>query len=117
MKKEVQVIEKPAEISWDSIHEILLAAHSDKNKVGDAQTSAYLSGDELEKVVGDGKCFIALVDNKIAGTASVNIRERNFWYNRGELITVWMLSCLIVKDSVSTQSWMLPEMSLLRCQV
>ena len=83
MKKEVQVIEKPAEISWDSIHEILLAAHSDKNKVGGAQTSAYLSGDELEKEVGNGKCFIALVDNKIVGTASVNIRERNFWYHKG----------------------------------
>lgn len=82
---EVRIVEKPSEISWDAIHEILLAAHSDQNKDGGTQTSAYLTGEELKERVGDGKCFIALLNDKVVGTASVNIRERNFWYNKGKI--------------------------------
>jgi len=85
MKHQVIVIEKPSEISWDVIHKILLAAHSDKNKDGGAQVTAYLTGDELKEKVGDGKCFVALMDGKLVGTASVTIREQNFWYHKGKI--------------------------------
>lgn len=85
MKNQVTVIEKPSEISWGTIHEILFAAHSNKNKDGGAQVTANLTGDELKEKVGDGKCFVALVDGKVVGTASVTIRKRNFWFHKGEI--------------------------------
>lgn len=85
MKHQVIVVEKASEISWDAIHEILLAAHNDKNKDGGAQATAFLTGEELKEKVGDGKCFVALMDGKMVGTGSVSIRERNYWYSRGKI--------------------------------
>lgn len=85
MKQQVIVVEKPLEFSWDAIHEILFAAHSDKNKDGGAQITAYLTGKELKEKVGDGKCFVALMDGKLVGTGSVSIRERNYWYSQGKI--------------------------------
>lgn len=82
----IRIIEKPSNISWNVIHEILLAAHSDKNKEGGAQATAFLTGEQLMERVGkQGKCFIALVDSKVVGTASVSLRDKKFWFHKGRI--------------------------------
>ena len=78
-----KIVEKPLNVSWEVIHDILQVAHCDKNKEGGVQITARYSGVELKEKVGKGKCFVALLDDKVVGTCSVSIREREFWFGKG----------------------------------
>lgn len=81
---QIEIMEKPQWVSWDEIHSVLYAAHSDKKKDGGIQITANYSGEELKKKVGNGMCFVATIDGRIVGTASVIIRRTNLWFNKGE---------------------------------
>ena len=90
----IQVIPKPDSISWDVIHNILYNAHEQNRRNGVNMRTALLSGEELSKRVGDGKCFIAIADGVPIGTASAKIVERHQWYHRGRLADFMLLGIL-----------------------
>ena len=85
MLDNVTILKKPEFISWDTIHSILLSAHNDKNKEGGMQVTANYLGNELKEKVGNGECFVAMIDGEVIGTGSVSIREHNFWFSKGRL--------------------------------
>lgn len=80
----IVITEKPDWISYDMIHELLYAAHAINREKGFHVTSANMSGEELLKHIGDeGKCFVALDGDKLVGTVSYRVVNRNFWCAKG----------------------------------
>lgn len=80
----IEIKEKDNNISFEIVHNILFESHKEnmKNKV--LMKTVTLSSEQLEERIGkNGKCFIALYDDKIVGTLSVRFVERNTWYAQG----------------------------------
>lgn len=91
----IVVKEKPNNISFDEIHKVLESAHKNNIANGIIMKTASLSGEELEKRIGDdGVCFVALDGEKIVGTLSLRFVERNTWYAKG-LIPDYILAGVI----------------------
>ena len=81
------IIEKPDYISFETIKDILHEAHSVNFQRGIVMHTTELNAEELQAYLGDeGKCFVALDGNKVVGTASLRIRERNTWYIHGRFV-------------------------------
>lgn len=90
----IKVLPKPDNISWDNIHEVLYNAHENNRLQGVNMRTALLSGEQLKERVGDGKCFVALCDGVLVGTASVRIVKRHKWYHKGEIADFMLLGIL-----------------------
>lgn len=86
MDEEIEIVPIGDRFSWDIIHDILYSAHESNRKNGVFMKTAELSGDELKERVGNnGQCFVAVVNGKAVGTASVKIVNRNKWYHKGSI--------------------------------
>jgi GNAT superfamily N-acetyltransferase len=84
---EYLVVQKPDNISFDVIHDLLYKAHGENIKKGIIVKTALLNGEELrEYIKRDGKCFVALDGNKLIGTLSVRVVPRNTWYSKKPII-------------------------------
>lgn len=82
----IKIIEKPENVPFDMIHDLLFAAHKVNRDAGINMSTAMLTGEEIENRIGkDGKCYIALENEKIVGTLSVRIVVRNTWYAKGQV--------------------------------
>ena len=81
----ITIMEKPDWISFDDIHELLYLAHTEnREKRGFHVRTAEMTGAELEARIGSrGKCFVALDEKKLVGTASYRIVDRNYWFVKG----------------------------------
>ncbi len=89
---------KPDWVSWDDIHELLMAAHKRNIQKGMAMRIPQLSGSELEKKVGeDGRCFVAMAGEKLIGTTSVRFYKGESWFDRGKLVAHSMLTAVLPK--------------------
>lgn len=93
--EEIKVMPKPDWISWDEIHELLYIAHEKNRNNGFTMNTAMISGAELEKKVGKGRCFVALEGKKLVGTTSVGINEGNKWFDKGIIVAHGMLSGIL----------------------
>lgn len=95
---EIKVMEKPEWVSWDDIHELILAAHKKNIAKGMVMRTAMLPGAELKKIVGEkGKCFVAFSGNQLVGTTSVSVFYGKAWYNKTRLVAHSMLSAILPK--------------------
>lgn len=83
----IQIIEKPDWISYEDIHSCLYAAHIGNFEKGFHVRTAFMAGQEIEKYLGKtGKCFVALDGDKLVGTTSFRIVNRNYWCVKGEVV-------------------------------
>lgn len=83
---EIRIIEKPDWVTFDDIHLVLEQAHSVHHENGFVMITSHLTGEQLEKRIGEkGKCWVALDGKKIVGTISVRFVPRNTWYASGEI--------------------------------
>ena len=85
--KEITIMEKPEWISWDDIHELLLAAHKKNIEKGIIMGYAQMSGEEIRKKLGkEGVCWVALCGDKLVGTNSVTFFRGKGWWNYGKTV-------------------------------
>lgn len=92
---EIKVLEKPANVSWDDIHEVLYAAHAENRSNGVVMQLPSLSGDEIRELIGrGGKIFVALDGEKVIGTAAVRFRKLDTWCHKGETAYLCFASVL-----------------------
>lgn len=70
--EEIKIMEKPDWVSWKQVQECQRLSHSVNQARGIDMLCSHLSPEELEKEVGDGKCFVALDGNRVVGTVSYN---------------------------------------------
>jgi len=92
---DIKIVEKTDDISFEDIHKILHEAHKENNDKNINMKTANLTGEELKERIGkNGKCFIALDENKLIGTLSIRLVERNCWYAKGT-IPDYMLAAVL----------------------
>ena len=96
--EEIKVMEKPDWVSWDDIHELLLAAHKKNIEKGVVMNTTTMSGEQLKKHIGEnGRCFVALCGDKLIGTTSVRISIGKKWYDKGKIVSKGTLSAILPK--------------------
>lgn len=92
MRDSIQVLEKPVELSWDAIHEVLWAAHKENRERGMKMRYPELTGAEIEQLLGNsGRCFVAIHDGRVVGTCSYVVRKRKTWYAKGKRVAHYIL--------------------------
>ena len=89
---DIQIIPKPEWVSWEEIHEVIYAAHQVNRDRGLYYKTATMSGEQLEKRLRGGACFVALKGKKVVGTKSVKTYLGKQWYNKGHDVAHMMLS-------------------------
>ena len=80
MMESIIVIEKPDDVSWDAIHSTVIEAHQENIRKGLIVRSTLLTPEQMKRQLREGKCFVALDGEKIAGVAAVTIRQPHHWY-------------------------------------
>ena len=84
MSEDIQIIEKPEWISWESIRQCLYEAHSVNRTKGIYMTKYLLSTEKILDYIGPhGVMIVALNGNKVIGTAAVCERYGKKWYANG----------------------------------
>ena len=95
---EIKVLSKPEWVSWDDIHELLIAAHKKNIEKGMSMRIPQMSPEELKTKLGeDGRCYVALANDKLVGTTSVRFYQGRSWYDKGQLVAHSMLSAILPK--------------------
>ena len=93
---EIRVMQKPDWISWDDIHELLLAAHKKNIEKGVVMNTTTMSGSELKEYIGDhGRCFVAICGDKLIGTTSVKVVVGSRWFDKGKKIAKGTMSAIL----------------------
>ena len=80
--------------SFDDVHDLLWRANENNRNAGFFLRTSELSGEDLRARVGDGKCFVAIANRKMIGTASVRLRKGRYWYHSGEYVS-YMLAAVL----------------------
>lgn len=89
------IIEKPLSVSFDQIHEVLWAANESNRNKGIILKTSELNGPELEERIGrDGKCFVAMKEDRVIGTASMRVRDRDRWYYKGRIAELILVAVI-----------------------
>ncbi|MBO4851512.1 MAG: GNAT family N-acetyltransferase [Prevotella sp.] len=90
--EKIVVKEKPENISWDEIHDLLWTAHAKNREAGMYMKAPAMSSEEMKAHVGEnGKCFVAMDGEKLVGTCSFKIVCKNKWYAKGCKVAYCML--------------------------
>ena len=106
MAEEIRIIEKPEEISFDEIREVLWQANEKNRQDGFYLTTAQMSGEKLKERLGEGgQCFVAMAQEsgadgtessqgRLVGTISARFLNRRTWYAH-ERVVDYMLAGVI----------------------
>lgn len=70
------IIPKPDYISWESITDLLHLAYKERMEQGLKYGACTQTVEETIQRVGDGICFVALIGDKLVGTATMTIFEK-----------------------------------------
>ena len=85
-RKEIVVLERTGNVSWEEISSVLKQAHAENVKNGIVLPYPALPPEELyAKTEGrGGKMIVALCEGKVVGTGAVAIIEKEFWCGKGK---------------------------------
>jgi hypothetical protein len=83
---EIQFMEKPDWVSWDQVCECIREANTVNDKKGFHMLFSDITPDEMKEDLKNGKCIVALYNNKVIGTTSYKIRNLRKWYAWGKVI-------------------------------
>ena len=88
---DIQYMEKPEWVSWESIASCIREAHKINEKRGFIMPAMYITGDHLQKDVGKGHCLIALCGDKVVGTKTITYRKYKMthplgWLSKGQTV-------------------------------
>lgn len=89
---DIRIIEKPEELPFEVIHQLLEKAHQQLKEQGVHMLTAELTGTQLKERIGNGKCFVAMYQNIPVGTVSLRFVERNRWYYKGSCADLILLA-------------------------
>lgn len=80
------ISEKPEDLDWDQLARLQYIAHSDNRDNGIDQSCAHMTGEQLKTKIGNGRCFVAIVEDKVVGMVCYKIVDnyRRYWFCNGE---------------------------------
>lgn len=91
----IEVVLKPTNISYDDIHALLWKANEQNRLKGFVLKTSLIEGNEIKERIGNkGRCFVAMRNGEMIGTASFRIVHRNKWYAKGEVLDYILLGVL-----------------------
>lgn len=91
----IVITERPDWVSFDDIHQLLYAAHVSTREKGIMINTATMDAKALQEHIGEsGQCFVALDGDRLVGTISVRIIERNTHYMHGKVTDPVLLGIL-----------------------
>ena len=76
---DIKIIEKPDWVSWDTIHEVLVAAHAENRSKGVVMAYSVQPADKMAEICKDGVMFLAMDGDKVVGTGAVVLKQENRW--------------------------------------
>jgi ribosomal protein S18 acetylase RimI-like enzyme len=77
---EIRIEEKPDNVSWDEIHDIIWNAHAKNRENGVFMGNPSLPGEEIrKKVEGKGKMVVAWDGHQLIGTAAILVKKMRLW--------------------------------------
>jgi hypothetical protein len=79
-------MEKPDWVSWDDVIACIRSADTVNHKKGIHLHIAEVKPDEMKEDLKNGRCIVALYNNKVVGTTSYKIRNLRKWYAWGKVI-------------------------------
>lgn len=79
----IKIVEKPDWVSWETIHEVLVAAHAENRSKGVIMAYSVQPADQIAKICSKGVMFVALDGDKVVGTAAIILQKENRWYYKG----------------------------------
>ena len=92
---QIVITERPDWISFDDIHQLLYAAHASTREKGININTASMDAKALQAHIGEsGQCFVALDGDKLVGTISVRIIERDTHYMHGKVTDLILFGVL-----------------------
>jgi len=80
-----EIIEKPENISLKQILDCLKTAHSVNQKKGLNYATASLNEEEFKVRLNNAKIYIVLDKERVVATASLQLRDINYWYHSGPI--------------------------------
>lgn len=83
---DIQYMEKPDWVSWDSVRECLNSAHKTNKKSGFEMRNSTITTEDLLEMVKGARCFVALVEDKVIGVTCFRIENKKKWYVWGTVI-------------------------------
>ena len=83
---DIKYMEKPDWVSWEEICDCIHKANTVNDKKGFHMLFSDITPDEIKEKLKDGKCLVALHDNKVVGTTSYIIRDLKRWYRHGKVL-------------------------------
>lgn len=85
--RELSVIVKPHNITWDDISQVLRHAHQKNIEEGIYMHNPFLPPDEIKEKIDKmgGVMFVALLKGRLVGTGAVAIREIKWWCAKGQI--------------------------------
>lgn len=92
---EIQFMEKPDWVSWEMIHECLVAGHEFNKKKGVYMVTPTWNPDELKEHLKDGRCFVAIDDGKVVGTCSLKISKPKQWWAMRENVAITCMDAVV----------------------
>jgi GNAT superfamily N-acetyltransferase len=84
---EIKIIPKPDYITWEEITDLLHLAFAEKKEKGMNYLATYQDAETTKRRVGNGVCWVALLNEKVIGTETIEIfypdRKNRRWHNEG----------------------------------
>lgn len=86
---DIQYMEKPEWVSWESVASCIREAHKINEKRGFIMPAMYITGEDLKKKVGNGHCLVALHEDKVIGTKTITYKKYKVnhplgWLSKGQ---------------------------------
>ena len=81
----VVICEKPDSVSWEQISEVLVESHAENRQNGVYMPYPHLPPDEIrKKIEGRGIMLVAMMDEKLVGTAAMVFLNKKLWCGSGK---------------------------------
>ena len=93
--EELQFMEKPDWVTWESILECIKKSHKKNEKRGFHMTNQDMDAEGLQNKLKNGHCFVSLEGQKVVGTCSTIIKNGNRWWSKGKIVAYNCLDAVL----------------------
>ncbi len=86
MMEEIKYMEKPEWVLWEDVLACLHEAHKVNKVKGFTMPGYAMTMEEFKEKLGDGRCFVALDENKVIGVTTVRFIKSHRWCAYGKRV-------------------------------
>lgn len=88
----VEIFERPESISIGQINELMLKAFAGNENKGLIQESVHEGAEKLEQELLTARCLVAVENDRLVGTYSLDVRTLHHWPNKGKAMYLHSLA-------------------------